>query len=127
MEGSNLPGKSACTNSRGTSGPLGELERPKEPPALLRPDMALERRKRIDGPFAAPRDEQTRSEASDDTVALEARTVASPGKDGPAELWLESDHAGCGHQQRATDRFSSSFREFASNHWPSAGTGGFAR
>jgi hypothetical protein len=90
--------------------------------------MALERRKRIDGPFAAPRDDRTRSEARDDIVALVARTVASPGKDGPAELWLEGGHAGCDRQQqRATDRFSSSFREFASNHRPSAGTGGFAR
>lgn len=127
MECINRSGKSAWTGSRGTSAPIAELEHPKEPPALLCPDMALERRKRIDGPFAAPRGERTRSEARDEIVALVARTVASPGKGGPVEFWLEGGHAGCGRQRRATDRFSSSFCEFASNHRPSAGTGGFAR
>ena len=75
---------------------LSELAQAEEPPALLHPAMAQEYKKRIDGPFKALEDEQTRLETSDDIRALIGRIVVASGggEDGNAVLRLEGDLGG---------------------------------
>ncbi len=71
-----------------------ELEQAEEPPALLRPNMAHEYRRRIDGLFKALSDEHTRLEASEDIRALVGQIIVSPGENGEPELLLKGDLAG---------------------------------